>query len=324
MKFINSDLSLLFQKLQSLWRIVKFPFFCLLLLWLGTQAYPKLLEIDRDEFEIWYFLAALIIYQLGILLQPERLRLILNRAGSPKSYYFTLGLNLATIPYYFITPGGVGVEVARFAKLKSQDSEKLKGLTILSILFADRFCGLIGAVLLGLLGWRSLLKLEIAISHPTILLALFACSLILIFLVFQFANYIHSIYLQFIEFQKLFFSKVSLLCICIVYSVLVQATIGIATYLIAVSIGLNIELLTVIWVTAAGTVLIVVPVTVLGFNLSDASAPALYYIGGIGIGDAAILVIIGYLLRLWLGIQGVCFAMYFERQSTTLIHPGKL
>jgi|GEM_PF-6502663 len=293
--------------LLKFWGIVKYPLLFSILYWLCLQAGPVFATIMDSSPIYGYLIAAAAVYQVGIFLIAERFRIMLRGIGIVRSYGRCLTSYLESIPYFFISPGGVGVEFARYMKLKDQNSqEEDQKEKIIFALLADRLIGFVAGVSVGLLGIPTLYKM-MAGSETGVYIAVAVCIVALaggILVIWAVAKYVPAFWGRLKAIAVLAKSRPGFISYAALLGMLSQISLGLTTYLVAKAVHIDISLLVVLWVTAAGMVLLVVPTTILGFTLMDVSVIMFYVVCGISLQDATFLSLVGYFMRIWLGLQG--------------------
>ncbi len=286
--------------LLKIWRIIKYPVLLGILAFIISQCGPVLDYVGTHGVDYIYLLLAAAIFQIGVFLLSYRLQLLLKCAGVLRDYSVVLRAYLESVPYYFISPSGLGLEMARYYKLKPEQGEKSATLVTLLI---DRAAGVLGACFLALLGWRTLLQVANMLEPLTLMIVgAIICLLGGAVLILLYRNQgIQQRIKTILSSYRLY--KGSLI-IAVFLSVAIQLTIGLTTYYIARAFGLEPDLYSLVWVSATGMILIIVPASILGFNLLDLPTAYIYTLAGFNLSDATFLILVAYLLRVWLAIQG--------------------
>jgi uncharacterized membrane protein YbhN (UPF0104 family) len=293
--------------LLKVWGVLKYPILFSVLFWLCQQAEPIFTKIIIAKPIYGYLFMAAAVYQVGIFLIAERFRIMLRAIGISRTYGQCLSSYLESIPYFFISPGGVGVEFARYMKLKKDDpTETDQKEKIIFALLADRLIGFAAGVSVGLVGFPTLYEMVMQSDRwPFIgVVIIFAAGLVGA-AIFWAASTYASVFLG--RLKSILFlarSRPGLISYAALLGVFSQVSLGLTTYLVAQAVHIDISLWIVLWVTAAGMVLLVIPTTILGFTLMDVSVIMFYVVCGISLQDATFLSLVGYFMRIWLGLQG--------------------
>lgn len=288
------------QRLSAVWTFIKYPLVLAILYWLVATAWPSLQKLMMHGVTWLWLMLGLAVFQVAIMFFAQRFRLVLRASGIYRCYRHVLAIYIRSIIYFFITPGGIGVEAARYAALKDENTSST---ALLSALLMDRIMGMFAAVVLGLCGFSALFAVLQGITGNSYLLlaGLIAGAFLVLFAGYSWKR--EAVNAALVDLRASYTQHRCALLAAFVCSVILQALMGVAIYCCARAIAIDVDLFTTIWVTAAGMVLMVLPVNAGGFGLNDAGTALLFHAAGLGLEDATALALLGYLLRLWSGVQ---------------------
>lgn len=286
--------------IAALWGIIKYPLVLGLLVWLLHTAWPSLAGFTAQGIDWAWLLLGLVVFQIAILLFARRFQLVLRCSGINRCYRHVLAIYMGSIIYFFITPGGIGVEAARFARLKDA---RTSTPALLSALLVDRLFGMLAAVLLGVFGLGVLLSVLSDVSaHSYYLLLIGAVSVVVLIAATAYIK--RQLLLSVLDdLRRDYAANKGALMQALLCSIVLQALMGLSVFYCARAIGMSVDAFTALWVTAAGMVLMVLPVNAGGFGLNDAGTALLFHAAGLPLADATTLALIVFLLRLWSGLQ---------------------
>lgn len=286
--------------LAKAWGIAKYPLVLGLLAWLVLTAWPALSGFVATGINWAWLLLGLAVFQVAILLFARRFQLVLRCSGINRCYRHVLSVYMGSIIYFFITPGGIGVEAARFARLKDPNTS---ASALLSALLIDRLFGMLAAVLLGVLGLGVLLDVLGTVDARSYYLLLGAGLLLAVVVAIVGHLKRTAVAAAFVDLRRHYAANKAALLQALLCSLLLQALMGLSVFCCAQALGLSVDWFTTLWVTAAGMVLMVLPVNAGGFGLNDAGTALLFHAAGLPLADATTLALIVFLLRLWSGLQ---------------------
>jgi hypothetical protein len=125
------------------------------LIWLVTSLFTDKLFSATNP--IWPLLSiALILNQLALTMFAFRMRMALRAFGIDVSLYQAQRIHLQSMFYFFVLPMTVGLEAARFGKIKYLLNAQTSGIGLASSLLVDRLIGALAAVLLAIAVWPML------------------------------------------------------------------------------------------------------------------------------------------------------------------------
>ena len=265
------------------------------------------LEVDfRSVFEaikrvnLFDFLVALIIIFVCWVINSKKWQLLLEFLGFKEKLFSLFRLNLISLFYTVILPGGqLTGETIKCYKITRGSEEK--GKLILSV-FMDRLTGFWAIVFLGLVG--------ILFSRSTIgsydgifglYLALAAgCLITMIFFNWRISSLLERICLILEskirnEKIRLFFQKIlslflafkgayKILSISLVYGLVYQLLNSLCIYFLFLSLNLKLTFVYLLWINTLASVVTLIPITILGLGLREGSF--LFLLGLIGFTSA--------------------------------------
>ncbi len=300
------------KKTAHFWSFAKYPVLFGILAFVLYQCRDIFEKAISHGVDSLFLIEALFVFQCGVFLLAWRLQLFLTSAGIQRGYLKVLRAYLESVPYYFISPSGLGLELARYIKLKPKENEKAS--MVISLL-VDRVAGVVGAVCVSLFGAHILLEL-VGIETPKNVASVIFVILLLCFCFVGIILKITSIRNKILTVLNSYRTYKAKLGLGIVISVFIQLSIGLSTYLIACAFGMMPDLYSVLWVSALGMVLIIIPASILGFNLLDIPTGYIYSFAGFPLADATFLILIAYFLRVWLAVQGGILEMVYHDRLT--------
>lgn len=122
------------------------------LVWLITSLITTQLIPDVEL--NWRMIAgAMVLNQLALIMFALRMRVALRAFSIDVSLSQAHRIHLQSMLYFFVLPMTVGLEAARFGKIKHLLADKASGGGLASGLFADRIIGALAAVLLAIAVW---------------------------------------------------------------------------------------------------------------------------------------------------------------------------
>lgn len=294
---------MLSTRLKTFWQWLQYPVLLGLLVWLVMTARPALSTLTAHGVRWDWLLAGLVVFQIAVFLFAERYRLVLRASGIARSYGRVLAAYMQSLVYFFITPGGIGVEAVRFVRLRQGPEGEANATVLLFSMLLDRMLGMLAALVLAAYGIGPILALlgQGDVTVYTLLLAgVVVLALVLAALWHWQRTHIvvaaKQLWANYRQHKILLFAALG-------YSLLIQALVGLSVYLCAHAIGIAVDVPTAVWVTAASMALMVLPMNVGGFGLNDAGAAVLFTIAGVPLADATALALLAYTQRLWLGVQ---------------------
>jgi len=253
------------------------------------------------------------------VINSKKWQIILSHLQEKMSLLNLIKLNFLSLFYSAFLPGGqITGELFKFYKIAKDNQNR----SILAIsVFADKLSGLMAAILIGLAGLL-LSKSEIANYHAILTIFLLLTTLSSLILIFFYSRlfifiksylfrwqqikYLGKIYEFYILFEK-FVGAGKFMLIVLSYGILFQLLNVFYIYLLAISLGINVGYIDLIWVTSLASLILIIPVTVMGLGLREVSLIYLLGLIGVAAADAFSLSITIFVLSLLGGLGGIIF-----------------
>jgi uncharacterized membrane protein YbhN (UPF0104 family) len=122
------------------------------LIWLATSFLTDQLSAITNP-NWWLLATALVLNQLALTMFALRMRLALRSFGINVSLYQAQRIHLQSMFYFFVLPMTVGLEAARFGKIRYLLNTQSSWIGLASSLVVDRLIGALAAVLLAIAIW---------------------------------------------------------------------------------------------------------------------------------------------------------------------------
>jgi len=278
--------------------------------WLLTQ-YIDYKQVFLLSFDSWLLLAALLVNFLALLLFATRMRIILDVFDAKISLFQAFRIHLQSMFYFFILPMTVGLEAARFAKVKKIIDRPLNEITLGSALLFDRFIGAGTALFLSLLLFPFLnFKMKIE-WNAWLLLGIFILALGFIWLLFLHSKiryYIKKIFMLCHLGQKglLFATEVS---------IVTHIFYAFSLYLAAKSVHLDISFLQTLFALTAAMLCLIFPISLAGASPVEAATLGVLLALKIPMDQALIFVLLSYLAKFMAALLGGIWEFYEDSEA---------
>ena len=229
-------------------------------------------------------LAALLINQVALCLVALRMKLVLRIFTIRISYFQSLRIHLQSMLYYFVVPMTVGLEAARFAKIKNRLGDKVSAATLGSALVGDRLIGAVAA-LIWAIALLPVISIHLVVRQdwkmPLVLVGL-ACvgGILLVLLHGRVRFYV-------MELARLFHAGRSVLYLSLIIALLTTLTFSLAVYLAVRGADLQMTFIQVLFAISAALLFIVIPVSFAGVGPAEAAGVGVMVGMGIQIGRAS-------------------------------------
>lgn len=242
--------------------------------------------------------AALIVNQIALTLFAVRMRAVLALIDVDLTFMDSIRIHLQSMFYFFIVPMTVGLELARFLKIRSvaPQADRLK----LSVaLVFDRLVGAGSALLIALV---LLAFMPRPLITPSPLWALVALGGAVV--AFFAARALPRLRQAAAVSLALVRERPGRLLGILAVSVAMHMTSAIAILLASVAFGIAIDLFQTLFAVCGGMILMVVPVAFGGFGPADAGATGLLVLLGRPSGVAVAVAALIFAARLIGGLEG--------------------
>lgn len=268
-----------------------------------------------------FLIIGILIFVFCWLLNSKKWGILLSYIGFKEKTNKLFKLNLISIFYASILPGGqLTGETIKCYKITKDSDEKAK---LVFSVFMDRITGLIAIIFLGLIGvvitdsvFSSLDKIRWLFVLGTIGSVLF-----LLFYVERIAKKAKGFF-DFYQgrFRKVFDKILNLffiyegayksLFLSIIYSLVFQALNTMSVYFLALAISLNLNIFDLFWINALVSVILVLPITVMGLGLREGSFVFLLGLLGVTNSSALSLSLLVSVVYLFIGLSGGVIELY--------------
>jgi len=276
------------------------------LIWLVSELLADT-RLEHVQIDPWLLAAALATNQLALLLFALRMRIVLSAFDIVLSLHQTIRIHLQSMFYFFVIPMTVGLEAARFAKIKSAAAGSTIPSTDLgAALLTDRLIGAFAALAIALAlcpfiqfqmpaDWRFNTS---ALWLPAIGLIVMA-----IFLRFLFRQLLSDLAAKWLV-------RLGNLMKAFAVSLIVHFLFCLGIFLAALAIAIPIELHQVVFVVSASMLFVVLPFSFAGVGPIEAANIALLLSLGMSTEQAVVFALISYLARLAAAFEGAAWEIW--------------
>ncbi len=239
------------------------------------------------QVHIGYYLLSLVIFFLCWLINTMKWQLILVGLHCDVDFWTLLKFNFSSFYFALALPGGqaTGELIKCYRVAKTGDN---KSLLVLSV-FMDRLTGLAGSVTLGIIGLifsATILPNRVALLAVSIAFALLAAIFIGLLFPPGMNHWLVSLLKYFFGFSwfknkfdpqaitkagEAFKGMYGILGITYFFSLAFQFLGTVCLYYLAHALGLNINLLDLLWVYFLVSVILLLPVSLMGLGLREGS-----------------------------------------------------
>lgn len=296
------------RKLSLLPYIVPFAKLCIvpIMLWVISQNILNEYGISSLKIDPWLIFPAIIVNQLSLSLFALRMQVMLSVFGIKISQYQSLRIHLQSVFYFFVLPMTIGLEAARFAKVKSIVGDRSKGATLGSALLADRLFGAVAALLLAALLLPFMNFKATAQWDGRLLLVLFLASGGLILLLT-----LHSKVCSYIkEMIGLCLLGRRRLWLAMFASLGTHLFFAMGVYLASKGANLEISFFQTLFVISAAMMFVVFPISFAGISPVEAASLGALLGLGVPIDQAAVFVLFSYIAKLIAAFEGGGWEFY--------------
>lgn len=283
-----------------------------------------------------YYLLSLVIFFLCWLVNTMKWQLILASLRCDVDFWTLLKLNFSSFYFALVLPGGqVTGEIIKCYRVAKTGDNKLP--LVLSV-FMDRLTGLAGSVTLGIIGLifsATILPNRGALLTVSIAFALFAVVFIgllffpgmnhwlvrLLKFVFGFSWFKNKFDSQAItKVGETFKGSYGMLAIAFIFSLAFQVLGTICVHYLALSLGMTIGLLDLLWVYSLVSIVLLVPISLMGLGLREGSFVGLLALLAIPGYAAVSLSLLVFTVNLFAALCGgfmelVHYLVFFQRKK---------
>jgi hypothetical protein len=255
---------------------------------------------DAAALDLRVLFGAVVLNQLALFAAAWRLQTTLAAFGVYIRRHQAMRIHLQSLFYFFFVPMSVGLEIARFIKVRDIDPAVSKKRLLFALLF-DRVLGLAAVlIVLGVLLPLVLPALLPRLWHPGWLLIAVAATSIL-----GATSWIHRPLRDRLSDLVAAIAQVGrLLPPLIGLSLATLLLVCASVYLIAAGAGIDIGLVQLTFALSGSLLGMSLPVSVLGATLGEAAGAGIFAVLGLNAGSAILLVSAAYGGRLLGALQG--------------------
>jgi len=274
----------------------------ILALQVASDPHLRLVSIDPKA-----LLVALAVNQAALLLFAMRMQLALRAFGATLTIGQSLRVHLQSMFYFFVLPMTVGLEVARFTKIRKLVGDQASAGILTYALIADRLVGALAALILalvllpfvelrGFVRWGA--------SAQWLLWAFVAIGIALLPPVRR------RIHQHMKEVADLSRSGRRGLWASLIVALVTHCCFGFGIYLAAVAVNVQIGFLQTLFAISAAMLFVVFPVSFAGVSPVEAAGLGVLVGMGIPVDQAAIVVLLSYLAKLVAAFEGGGWEIY--------------
>lgn len=253
-----------------------------------------------------FLILALFVNQLALVLAAMRLLGVLRLFGIGLNGWNAVRIAFQSLFYFFFVPMSVGMEMARYWKIREiLDNVSSSGLIV--ALITDRFLGLLaaGALIVVFLPFVPMPGLhEFEFDWYTIALLSLAAGSVIAAILWRV-----RLLRKLIEAWRATRESRGVLLPLLLLSIVTQFVMGLALYLSARWLGMEIGLAQTIFGQSISMLSMVIPVTILGAGPAEVTAAIAFVLLGFPPGEAALLAALTYIARLIGALQGGIWEM---------------
>lgn len=254
-----------------------------------------------------WLIAALLINQIALCLFALRMRLVLRIFAIRISYFQSLRIHLQSMLYYFVVPMTVGLEAARFAKIRNRLGATVGTANLGAALVGDRLIGAVAAVI-----WAGALLPVISVhlvvhqnwKVPLLIAGIvFTIAVLLVLLYGRLRFYLR-------ELIRLFHAGRKAVFLSLIVALLTALFFALAVYFAVRGAGLQISFIQTLFAISAAMLFIVIPVSLAGVSPAEAAAVGVMAGMGISLEQAALFALLTYIARLIAAFEGGIWELY--------------
>jgi uncharacterized membrane protein YbhN (UPF0104 family) len=263
--------------------------------------------VSVDHIDKWLLIAALAANQVALLLFAVRMQLAMRAFGIALGTLQSLRIHLQSIFYFFALPMTVGLEVARFAKIRNAAQVTPASGPLTLALVADRLIGAtsalaLAAVLLPVVGFNAAIRWDDAAPW------LIAAACVLVIGAFAFSRKLVRHRLA--QITELLRRSGPGMWACFAVAILTHACFALGVYLAAQAAHVDITLVQTMFFVSAAMLFVVLPVSLAGVSPVEAAGFGVLVGLGIAPQHAAVAVVIAYLAKLIGAFEGAAWEIY--------------
>lgn len=269
------------------------------LIWLVASLFKD--PLPTGEKLNWALLAAaLAANQMALTMFAVRMRVILRAFSIEVTFSQAQRIHLQSMFYFFVLPMTVGLEAARFGKIKYLLQGKANGMGLASSLVADRLVGALTAVALALAVWP-MMDFNISFhwqEYGLLPWAVIGVAVILGLLIYRkFRGSLQKIRLE----SK---PEIGALMLSLLVATITHLLFSLGVYLAATGANVQIDFPQTLFVISASMIFVVLPLSFAGAGPVEGAGLSLLVGMGMPLDKAALFVLIAYIAKLIAALEG--------------------
>lgn len=258
-------------------------------------------HVGYANIDPWLLAAALVVNQVALMVFAIRMRWVLITFSIFLTLRETIRIHLQSMFYFFVLPMTVGLEAARFAKIKKAAmGNPVQSATLGIALLTDRLIGAFAALLISLALWpfvRFHIPAKWQIDAPLVLILITGLIIALAFLLYR---YRRSLMNMLAQWQGHFAALLK----AFIVSLTVHVLFCLGIFLAARSISIPIELHQALFVISAAMLFVVLPISFAGAGPIEVANIAMLLALGMSMEQAVAFTLLSYLARLVAAFEG--------------------
>lgn len=251
--------------------------------------------------------AAVVVNQAALCLFAMRMRLVLHVFAIRISYFQSLRIHLQSMLYYFVVPMTVGLEAARFAKIKNKLGDKVNAANLGSALVGDRLIGAVAAAiwavaLLPVISVRLVMHRDWNVA-VAVVAAMCAAGILIALLHGRVRLYVG-------ELIRLFHTGQNALYLSLLVALMTHFLFSLAVYFAVRGADLQITFTQTLFAISSAMLFIVIPVSFAGVSPAEAAGVGVLVGIGIPLEQATIFALLAYFARLIAALEGGIWELF--------------
>lgn len=310
------------SRLSVGWAIIRLAAVPAIIVWLLVAAKDGVALPARID--AGWLVLALIFNEAALALFGVRMQLLLSAFEVPIRWLDALRIHLESVFYYFVVPMTVGIEVARFAKIRiATPGTPVK--RILPALLLDRLVGAGSAAALAMIVWP-LLRFDAAPWIDASSAAVwFVFAVLAAITAALFFPAMRRLALEVLRTLRASWRRVS---VVFLFSILMHGVFALSILCAARALLIDVTFVEVAFAVAAGMLLVAVPISLGGVGAADVTTTAIFVAMGHPFEQSVLLGALPYLARLVGAVQGGIWEMAEGAESIArtrmLLRSGKI
>jgi len=301
----------------SVWKLLLVP----AVIWFMCREVGDRYSLGSLDVNFPLIALALLVNQMALSLFALRMKMVLGIFGIPISGLQSLRIHLQSIFYYFIFPMTIGLEAARFAKIKAIVGNQGDAFALGGGLVADRLVGAVAALLTSIV-LIPFMEPQVVRSwevNPTFVMLASLGGLLLLALIYPKTRFHLG------EVVGLLRRGRRVLWLSMLASLLTNLVFAFGVYLGAMAANLDISFAQTLFVISASMLFVVIPVSLAGASPVEAASMGVLLGIEIPMDQAIVFVVISYVAKLIAAFEGGGWEIYegLAHLARGLIGPGR-